>query len=127
MPHPLLNKHFTMTVTLFGIKNCDTMKKAMQWLNQHQIDYQFHDYKKQGLSADYLKQWLAVFSLDDLINKRGTTWRKLDDSVKQSLNPDNAIPLLLEHTSMIKRPLLQVDDQLYLGFKPEEYAKIFNR
>jgi Spx/MgsR family transcriptional regulator len=115
-----------MSVTLFGIKNCDTMKKAFRWLDDHQINYQFHDYKKQGLSAETVENWLKVLPLDELINKRGTTWRKLDDATKQSLNRENAVALILANTSLIKRPLLEVNQQYYLGFKPEIYAEIFN-
>ncbi len=102
------------------------MKKAFNWLNEQGIQYEFHDYKKEGLSQSLVESWLKQLPPEELINKRGTTWRKLDDEVKNNLNKTTAKKIAVEHTSAIKRPLLDVDGQFYLGFKPELYAGIFN-
>lgn len=110
---------------IYGIKNCDTMKKAFKWLDEQGIDYQFHDYKKEGLNEALAKQWLEELGYEQLINKRGTTWRKLDDTVKNNLTNETALSLMLENSSIIKRPLLDTGNQRYLGFKPELYDTIF--
>lgn len=102
------------------------MKKAFKWLTENNIDYTFHDYKKQGISPELAKRWLNSIPLDVLINKRGTTWRKLDDAVKASLNGDNAAQLIMDNTSLVKRPLLEVNGNYHLGFKPETYAEILS-
>ncbi|PWK54301.1 ArsC family reductase [Pleionea mediterranea] len=115
-----------MSISIYGIKNCDTMKKAMTWLNDHNIEYTFHDYKKSGLPAQLADEWLTHIELEHLINKRGTTWRKLDDEVKNNLNKTSAKEIMMENTSVIKRPLLNVNGQYHLGFKPEQYQEIFN-
>lgn len=111
--------------TLYGIKNCDTMKKAMRWLSDNQIDYTFHDYRKDGIDAQWIKTMLTTIPLDNFINKRGTTYRQLDDEVKQSLNIDNAVDLLITQPAMIKRPILIHNDHIELGFKPDLYSRIF--
>ncbi len=115
-----------MTVTIYGIKNCDTMKKAFKWLAENNIDYSFHDYKKQGISTELAQKWIKTIPLDELINKRGTTWRKLDDDTKNSLSVDTAAQLIMNNTSLVKRPLLDVDGEFHLGFKPDTYAEIFS-
>ena len=112
---------------LYGIKNCDTMKKAIKWLNDNSISFHFHDYKKEGIDADTLALWLQSTSWDQLINRRGTTWRKLADELKVDIDTEKAINLMIENTSLIKRPILQVDKDLHLGFEAENYAKIFNK
>ena len=96
-------------ITMFGIKNCDTIKKARKWLEAEGIDYQFHDYKKEGLSTEMLNSWVKDLGWEALVNKRGTTWRKLPEAVKESIDQASAIEIMLENTSIIKRPLL-VDD-----------------
>lgn len=111
--------------TLYGIKNCDTMKKAMRWLSDNQIDYTFHDYRKDGIDAQWIKTMLTTIPLDNFINKRGTTYRQLDDDVKHSLNIDNAVDLLIAQPAMIKRPILIYNDHIELGFKPDLYSRIF--
>jgi len=113
-------------VSIYGIKNCNTMKKASVWLEEHNIEFQFHDYKKLGIDENSLKNWLEKAPWDELINRRGTTWRKLSEEAKQDIDNDKAIQLMLENTSLIKRPVLIVDDALYLGFKEEIYQTIFN-
>ncbi len=114
-----------MTTTLFGIKNCDSVKKARKWLDNHQVDYTFHDFKTQGLPSQLMKEWLSQLSLDDLINKRGTTWRQLNDEQKQQLTTDKTFSLITEHPTLIKRPVLNVNGQLSVGFKSDHYDNLF--
>ncbi len=113
--------------TMFGIKNCDTIKKARKWLEAEGIEYQFHDYKKEGLSAELLASWVKDLGWEALVNKRGTTWRKLPDDIKESVDQASAIEIMLENNSIIKRPLL-VDDanNKLLGFKAEDYQNFIN-
>ncbi|MBU2978902.1 ArsC family reductase [Alteromonas sp. C1M14] len=114
-----------MTTTLFGISNCDTIKKAKKWLEQHDIDYAFHDYRKQGLDANWLAETESHLGWENLLNKRGTTYRQLPEEDKQSLNKETALALLLAHPAMIKRPVLHYNNQYFLGFKAEQYKDIF--
>jgi arsenate reductase (glutaredoxin) len=109
---------------LYGIKNCDTVKKARNWLDDHKIVYEFHDFRVQGVTAKQVKYWLTEIGLEKLINKRSTTWKELDDSTKEKLSEKNAAALLTEHPTLIKRPVLEIDDQLHVGFSTEDY-KIF--
>ena len=113
-------------VTIYGIANCDTIKKARRWLDNAGIDYQFHDYRKAGLDSDQLKQWADELGWEQLLNRRGTTWRKLPEEQKQAINYDLAIELMLEQPAMIKRPLLDYNNQRALGFSEQQYNKIFN-
>jgi arsenate reductase len=110
---------------MYGIKNCQTMKKAMNWLESKQIDYEFHDYKKLDIDEDTLKEWLSQKPWDEIINKRGTTWRKLSDEDKADIDPAKAIKLMMTNASLIKRPALNVDGKLYLGFDEALYQSIF--
>jgi len=114
-----------MTVHIYGIANCDTIKKARKWLLEHQIDYVFHDYKKEGVDSDALQRWSQQAGWESLLNKRGTTWRKLPDSDKESLDETKALALLTEHTSMIKRPVLLLDEGVYIGFSASSYEALF--
>jgi arsenate reductase (glutaredoxin) len=111
--------------TIFGIKNCDTMKKARTWLDEHGIDYTFHDYKAQGIDAAHLKRWAAEMGWETVLNRAGTTFRKLGDAQKTGLDERKAVALMLEQPAMIKRPVLEVGSKLLVGFRPEEYAKAF--
>lgn len=114
-------------LTMFGIKNCDTIKKARKWLETEGIEYQFHDYKKDGLSPEMLTSWVRDLGYEALVNKRGTTWRKLPDDVKESIDEASAIEIMLENTSIIKRPLLIDDaDNKLLGFKADDYQNFIN-
>ncbi|MEH6449496.1 MAG: ArsC family reductase [Oleispira sp.] len=114
-------------ITMFGIKNCDTIKKARKWLEAEGIEYQFHDYKKDGLSPEMLNIWVKDLGWEALINKRGTTWRKLPEEVKESVDQASAILIMLDNASIIKRPLLINDaDSKLLGFKAEEYQEFIN-
>jgi arsenate reductase len=114
-----------MTVTIHGIKNCDTMKKAFAWLDAHGIAYDFHDYKKVGAAEDQLARWSAAAGWEKVINRAGPTFRKLPDDARQDLDQAKAIALMIGNPSMIKRPILETGDTLEIGFKPERYAALF--
>ncbi|MGQ3676592.1 ArsC family reductase [Xanthobacter sp. TB0139] len=114
-----------MTVTIYGIKACDTMKKARTWLDTHGVSYSFHDYKKDGLLRPVLEGWAQQLGWSVLLNRAGTTFRKLPEADKSELDADKAIALMLEHTSLIKRPVLDLNGQLLVGFKPEAYEAAF--
>ena len=112
-----------MANTIYGIKNCDTMKKARAWLDSHDVAYAFHDYKAAGVAKDKLKRWSDELGWETLLNRAGTTFRKLPDADKEGLNERKALALMLEQPSMIKRPVLELGGKLLVGFKPEIYAK----
>ncbi|CCH53809.1 arsenate reductase-like protein [Fibrisoma limi BUZ 3] len=113
--------------TLYAIPNCDTVKKARTWLAEHGIEYHFHDYKKQGVDRPTLERWLAQKPWEDLVNRAGTTWRKLSDPEKPT-STDEAITLMLDKPSVIRRPLIESNGQIVvLGFKADEYASAFAR
>ena len=124
-----------MTITIYGIKSCSTMKKAFTKLNELGVSYDFHDYKKQGVDQETIQRWVDRLGIDKVLNKRGTTWRKLDDSQKQEADSDvdKAIDLLVENTSMIKRPIVegQLDDKnqgqpiLLCGYNEAEFDTVF--
>lgn len=112
-----------MAITIYGIKNCDTMKKARTWLDSHGVTYDFHDYKTAGIEKGTLKKWSEALGWETLLNRAGTTFRKLPDADKEGLNETKAIALMLAQPSMIKRPVLDLGAKLLVGFKPEIYAK----
>ena len=122
-----------MTITIYGIKSCSTMKKAFTKLDELGVSYDFHDYKKQGIDKEALQRWVDKLGIGKVLNKRGTTWRKLDDNQKQAADAslDNAIDLLVENTSMIKRPIVEgerVDKNqpiLLCGFDEAEFERVF--
>jgi arsenate reductase (glutaredoxin) len=109
-------------VTIYGIKNCDTMKKARAWLDGHGVAYAFHDYKAVGISRETLTGWVRAVGWETLLNRAGTTFRKLADADRDGLTEQKAIALMLAQPSMIKRPVLDLGGQLLVGFKPEIYA-----
>lgn len=111
-----------MTATIYGIKACDTMKKARTWLEGHGVAYTFHDYKSAGISRDKLEAWADAVGWDKLLNRSGTTFRKLPEADKEGLDRDKAIALMLAQPSMIRRPVLETGGALLVGFKPEVYA-----
>lgn len=110
-----------MTVTLFGIPNCDTVKKARTWLDGKGINYTFHDYKKGGADADKLRTWCATAGWETILNRAGTTFKKLPDADKADINEVKAIKLMLEQPSMIKRPVVEYPGGLLVGFKLPEW------
>ena len=114
------------TVTLHGIKACDTMKKARDWLDGQGVAYDFHDYKAVGIDRATLQRWVGQVGWGVLLNKAGTTFRTLPDADKTGLDEGKAIALMLAQPSMIKRPVLDVDGRLTVGFKPEIYAAAFS-
>ena len=111
--------------TMYGIKNCDTVKKARQWLDKHAITYHFHDFRVEGLTSDKIQQWLQTQPLEKLVNKQSTTWKQLTDDEKASLTIDSAIALCLQHPTLIKRPVLEYDGAIHLGFKETHYQSLF--
>jgi arsenate reductase len=114
-------------VKIHGIKNCDTMKKAFAWLDSHGVAYDFHDFKKLGVTEADLARWSDVAGWEKLLNRAGTSFRKLPAADQQDPTRDKAIALMVANPSMIKRPVLKMGDELEIGFKPERYAQIFAR
>ena len=112
-----------MNITLYGIKACDTMKKARTWLDEQGVSYAFHDYKVSAIDAASLQKWCDEHGWDKVLNRAGTTFRKLDEADKQDLDQARAIALMLAQPSMIKRPVLDLGERTLLGFKPELYAQ----
>jgi arsenate reductase len=111
-------------ITLYGIPNCDSVKKARTWLDQAGLTYQFHDFKKAGLDKSTISTWLKQVAWETLVNKKGTTWRNLPDATKASVvNAATATTLMLENTSVIKRPVLCMKDQVLVGFDADLYKK----
>jgi arsenate reductase len=115
-----------VSVTIFGIKNCDTMKKARAWLDAHDVAYAFHDYKAAGIDRERLQRWSGKVGWEPLLNRSGTTFRKLPESDRQALDAAKAMALMLAQPSMIKRPVLELDGgKLLVGFQPAAYAEAF--
>lgn len=112
-----------MSCTLYGIKACDTMKKARTWLDQQGVEYAFHDYKTAAIDRAHLQKWCAEHGWQTVLNRAGTTFRKLDDAQKADLDEAKAIELMLAQPSMIKRPVLDLGDRTLVGFKPDLYAQ----
>ncbi|KTF18074.1 ArsC family reductase [Pseudoalteromonas sp. H105] len=112
--------------TLYGISNCDTIKKAKKYLTDNNIEFSFHDYRKDGISKEMITTFSQHIDWEDLLNKRGTTYRQLTEEQKQTLNKDNTLALLVEHPAMIKRPVLIHANSYYLGFKAPQYDEIFS-
>lgn len=110
-------------IAIYGIKNCDTMKKARAWLDAHDIPYVFHDYKTAGIGRDQLKAWDETVGWEVLLNKAGMTFRNLPDADKLNITKAKALGLMVAHPSLIKRPVLDVGGELLVGFKPETYAE----
>lgn len=114
-----------MAITIYGIKTCDTMKKARSWLDQHGVAYVFHDYKTEGVSKALLESWCKEHGWEVILNRAGTTFRALPETDKEGLDAKKAVALMQVHTSLIKRPVLDLGDRRLVGFKPEIYAAAF--
>lgn len=114
-----------MSTIIYGIKNCDTMKKARTWLEAREIPHYFHDYKVAGIDTTKLETWCEQVGWEVLLNRSGTTFRSLPEKAKQHINEARAIELMVENPSMIKRPVLEYDGQLIVGFQPERYEAVF--
>lgn len=110
--------------TLYGIKNCDTVRKARKWLDSHQIAYQFHDLREDGLEQQQLTAWLQQLEWQQLFNKRSTSYRQLSDEQKSNLNQETAIALMLAQPTLIKRPVLVTANQIHVGFTPQQYQTV---
>ncbi|SIT07614.1 ArsC family reductase [Neptunomonas antarctica] len=120
-----------MSITLFGIKNCDTIKKARKWLEAHQVEYRFHDFRVDGLSEALLDQWISALGWEVLLNKRSTSWRQLPESVKENIDAASARAVMLENPAIIKRPVLELccaesETLRRVGFIETEYNKLFS-
>ena len=113
-------------VTLYGIKNCDTVKKARRWLEQAGIDYQFHDFRSDGLDAHQVQRWVDFLGWENLLNKRSTTWRKLPETTRSNIDHESAIEVMLQNPAIIKRPILAENKHLHLGFSDQQYSEIFD-
>ncbi|HHJ36152.1 MAG TPA: ArsC family reductase [Gammaproteobacteria bacterium] len=109
---------------IYGIPNCDTIKKARKWLDSNSLEYEFHDYKKAGVPEKHLRQWVNENGWDTVLNKRGTTWRKLDDDLKDNIDEKSAIQVMLDNPSAIKRPVLEKGKILLIGFKEKEFETL---
>ena len=114
-----------MKPKVYGIRNCDTMKKALAWLDARNVRYDFHDYKKEGINAPKLKEWASRAGWEKLANTRGPTWRKIPDAQKAGLNEARALALLAQNTSAIRRPIVEHQGKLLVGFDPAEYEREF--
>ncbi len=111
--------------TLYGIKNCDTIKKARRWLEQQHIDYQFHDFRVDGLELEQLQQWVNELGWETLVNKRSTTWKQLDENTRATMDEALAISTMLAHPTLIKRPVLDTGKERHVGFKENNYRELF--
>ena len=116
-----------MSVTIYGIKNCDTMKKAFNWLDAGGVEYSFHDYRVSGIARDDLEKWCAAVGWEKVLNKASRTFRALPDSARDDLDRSKAIALMTQDPTMIKRPVVVADGFIEVGFKPERYASLFAR
>lgn len=114
-----------MSTTVFGIKNCDTVKKARKWLDNAGVDYRFHDLREDGLDQRQVARWIKALGWETVVNKRSTTWKQLDESTRQSLDDKQAIEVILQHPTLIKRPLLDLDGQFFVGFREADYQSLF--
>ena len=109
---------------MYGIPNCDTIKKARNWLKENNVDYEFHNYKKDGVPEKELKKWIKAIGWEILLNKRGTTWRKLDDATRDNVTEKSAIKIMLDNPSIIKRPVLDNGKKILVGFAEDEYKQL---
>lgn len=114
-----------MSVVIYGIPNCDTMKKARKWLDGQGVEYEFHDYKKRGIDADRLRAWVAELGWEALLNRRGMMWRKLPEETRAGMDEENAIRVMLETPSIIRRPVLDTGDARLVGFSEAKYRDLF--
>ena len=114
-------------ITLYGIKNCDTVKKARRWLDDHSIDYRFHDFRVDGLDPGALQEWMTELGWEQLVNRRSTTWKQLSPEARESMDEASAQSAVLEQPTLIKRPLLDTGHQRFVGFSADRYQTIFNQ
>ncbi len=112
-------------IAIFGIKSCDTVRKARKFLDTNDTTYQYHDFRQDGLDTNTLKKWVQQIGYEKLLNTRSTSWRQLNDDQKKDVSESSAIDLMLENPTLIKRPVLEMDDTLLVGFKESEYQRLF--
>ena len=112
-------------ITLYGIANCDSVRKARKWLAERGVEYRFHDFRKDGLDERQLRAWVAELGWEALLNRRGTTWRKLSETVRDGIDEQAAVRVMLEQPAIIKRPLLDLGGERRLGFSPASYEELF--
>jgi Spx/MgsR family transcriptional regulator len=110
-------------ITLYGISNCDTVKKARRWLEEHGVEYRFHDFRRDGITEQQLRAWVSELGWERMINTRGTTWRRLPESLRADMTEKRAVALMLEHPSVIKRPLLDLGTVRHVGLDAKDYAQ----
>lgn len=115
-----------MAITLYGIKNCDTVKKTRKWLDMHGIDYRYHDFRENGLDPEAVKIWINELGWQNLVNRRSTSWKALNEQTRVNMDDVTAHKAILSHPTLIKRPLLDTGQQRFVGFSTANYAKIFN-
>ncbi|RMG54674.1 MAG: arsenate reductase [Gammaproteobacteria bacterium] len=114
-------------IDLYGITNCDTVRKARRWLEEHGVDYRFHDFRKEPPNRDQISRWLNVVGDKVLVNRRGQTWRRLPEDVRAALDPDKVVDLLMEHPTLIKRPVVELEDgTVEVGFSEARYEELFS-
>ena len=116
----------TRSVTLYGISSCNTIRKAKTWLETQDIEFEFHDYRKQGLEQQLLQSMISALGWKAMLNRRGTTWRTLPDTVKNQIDQASAIRVMIDNPAIIKRPILARNNQLHLGFSTHQYQEIFS-
>lgn len=114
-------------ITLYGIKNCDTVRKARNWLQQHGIDYTFHDLREDGVDAATVRAWLDALGWETVVNRRSTSWKALPPERREQMDRDSALAAILESPTLVKRPLLDTGHELHTGFSPAAYQTLFNR
>jgi len=112
-------------VIMYGIPNCDTIKKARAWLSDHNVEFEFHDYRKHGLDEELLQSMVAALGWEAILNRRGTTWRALPNTIKDRIDLESAISVMLDNPAIIKRPILAKGEQLHLGFSAAQYQEVF--
>jgi Spx/MgsR family transcriptional regulator len=111
-------------IVMYGIKNCDTVRKARRWLEAHDIHYRFHDFRADGLDEDMLAAWIGELGWEQLLNRRGTTWRKLPEAERNAIDRDSALHLMLAQPAIIRRPVLDTGDTRQVGFSEETYSSL---
>ena len=114
-------------IKIYGIKNCDTVRKTLQWFGAQETTVQFIDFKKEPPTPELIQQWIALLGWESLINRRGTTWRNLPEQTKASLDSVSAVPLIQQQPSLIKRPLIERQGDVWIGFDPQQFAHIISR
>jgi Spx/MgsR family transcriptional regulator len=114
-------------ITLYGISNCDTVRKARRWLEQHGVEYAFHDVRADGLDRDTVRGWLEELGWETLVNRRSTSWKNLDPATRDDMDESGALAAIMDQPTLIKRPLLDIGHELHTGFSADNYARIFNK